>query len=867
MKDKIWIVSIAIASVFFTEPVRAEMSYLKLKNLDSIFLPECPLPSQGFTAVKTEAFRNMRFLGNFGPKKDPFGCHRQVRPEQQSKNCPQDWPSAYIQMYFPTADGFNLVANQGSTDDPLSKLPLDAVGRNLSTVRKFNGSNLDEMTLALMEALYPQSVQQERLKTNKKKASSDEERESNLIRALETTKKWKELLPAAAISFHAVKDEQRERNNRGWIYPHDIVEQTLLAYAWKRAGKREDYLKLAQGIPECVKATEKPWVLADITKPIADPALDKRRQDWLAESYSVEQYKQWKTQFVNDAPTAQQIQDLAANPELLAFYAYGVDVIDSPLPPLVEGGEAAHKSLGKNTKNNRKYNLYPSCGEDALRDVFYILTYNKEKQIFDVSFLEQAQKVHDLKFYEIPGKKNEKGLLAFFRGRYETDPETKETILDLSNTDPTQVESNRVRDDWSRRVASALPAGNYLKGGGQCEINAGIKNIQAILGTLLGDPKWDEQKDAIAKWDRFCHVFSRDGFQLDWTVLGGTKQDLNKDIDITIAFSINGQTEFTWYFGGGHFSVQKRNQSKLWRSSVGKTVGNSLAEISRFKNSLPWFMSQSNINDIYQKYPEANLIWSLRLRGDFFRTFRFVFKHEVQSFYPLITRWIEMMPLTNIAIQRRLNGLYADFGYPLGDYSAHPGVYKSDEHYVPVTKAELEKEFGKNVADKLGRSVRNPFDRNQVLGDTIRTVTGADDKMDWQDGMAACLALNAEWNPAITETLDKINPEKNPNRYEELAKQVRHDLLKYGKACYAPETSMWREIRDFLTKDVYQPRDIPNLFPERKEDRYFLVGSSSFGSWYYLQSFNGLTGRIGDKSSYLPTEKYSVRCVCTTAAK
>jgi hypothetical protein len=158
----------------------AEISYLQMKGIHSLLRPECEdlSPIHGFNAIKTDVLANVRFYGNYGPPKEPYGCHPQIRAEQRNQDCPQDWIATLVQQLFPAPDGVNLVANQGAKSDLLSQLDPAMIGRLLETI-KFSENQIkehemnDDWTLAVFQALNPVSYQQEEWKVTKgfKKAS------------------------------------------------------------------------------------------------------------------------------------------------------------------------------------------------------------------------------------------------------------------------------------------------------------------------------------------------------------------------------------------------------------------------------------------------------------------------------------------------------------------------------------------------------------------------------------------------------------------------------------------------------------------------------------------------------------------------
>ena len=113
----------------------AAISFYEIKGLGELF-KSCPelSPTEGFMAIETGMLKNIRFSGPYGPKKEPYGCHRQI--QETDTDCPQDWTTALVQQLFPSPTGDMLNVNQGATEDPLSHMTPEAVGRLLNLLQQ-----------------------------------------------------------------------------------------------------------------------------------------------------------------------------------------------------------------------------------------------------------------------------------------------------------------------------------------------------------------------------------------------------------------------------------------------------------------------------------------------------------------------------------------------------------------------------------------------------------------------------------------------------------------------------------------------------------------------------------------------------------
>ncbi len=74
--------------------------------------------------LRDAELENRRFLGNYGSKKDGYGCMEGVSAIHaklvENRDCPQDSTSEWLQRLFPSQDGVNFVANQVGSD-PISQ--------------------------------------------------------------------------------------------------------------------------------------------------------------------------------------------------------------------------------------------------------------------------------------------------------------------------------------------------------------------------------------------------------------------------------------------------------------------------------------------------------------------------------------------------------------------------------------------------------------------------------------------------------------------------------------------------------------------------------------------------------------------------
>jgi len=648
---------------------QAEISYIQLKGTHTLLKPECSelSPVYGFLALKTGLLSNIRFFGNYGPRTETYGCHDQIHDQNA---CPQDGVSALVQQLFPSPDGQNFVANQ-RMHDPLGNLPPEAVGRVLHLLHSSSGhldsSHYENWKMALFRALYPQIVLQNQANNgrelqsalkaikvkkselaNQTKTGSPAEKLSSLqqeleslelriqqlqqeskspIEAVKRSKKWEQIEPFSQALFHAMN----ELHNGHSPYPKKILEHSLLAYAWKKAGAKSDILNLIRELPECITPENRDWILAT-KNPF--PEQVQKLEHWLKDSYTKTQYLNWKSHFQEGQPTQPQISELESNLELAAFYtSIYQDEEKNILPPLAGYATAAHESLGASSDPKRKYQTYPDCGETSLRNFFNILLYNKAEGIFDVTVLEKTAYENHLHVYSGARHGSERGLLAFYQNKAQNQ----------KNISPSHVEDDEVRDRWSMQVASQLTGVKYLKphssfGAAQCEINAGIENMQRVIGTLLGDPEWDHLHSSSEKWDRICSLFSRDDFALDYSV--ESEDSRNAEMGI-VSFSINGKPAFEWHFSQTHFYIEKilRPGADQWPAVIYDRT-----TLKNYEEN-PWILSAFAPGSSW-KFIGPSIFWYVPLQNGQNRLSCVVRALSLKdsSLHPIVKKWIESLP-------------------------------------------------------------------------------------------------------------------------------------------------------------------------------------------------------------------------------
>ena len=600
-------------SFLFLEGLRAEISPGLIRGVDGLIDPSCKekiSPVYAMGMIKSDTLAHIRFWGSYGrvpagqeghyPSCQWAGRWGRDNP-YASDDCPLDATSALIQSLFPSHARTDFVANQGSKDDPISKLTPENIGSLIELIHNWNipetgdpdpataelwilqvyrALNLDDQDLkkTTFQALSLAQTQCEQYRQDHaplgrllenfqavtermdehpcKKGQKVFDFDRSLA-ALKGTKKWKAIEPWAKILYRAVQESKQTSS----LYPPSTPERALVSYLLKKGSDKKVFLDFLKSTPSCLSDQGRKLVhnYSSFQREI-EIGTPPMLSEFLSSHFTPDELIHFK-----QMTTEEKIAHVNSDPERLGYYYYSSNLSD--LPSLIGGQQAAHKSLGINQRSDRKYNLYPDCGEASVRNFFNILFYNSETKQFQPEILTQMKERHGLNPYRDISKKGkpdkvgvEKGLLAFY----------------TRNPDSTQLASDRVRDDWSRRVISQLPGVNYIKSGGQCEMNAGIDNALQVLGHLLGDESIkqsgtpEKRKEAL---DRLCKISSREGFHLSWRP---EHNPTPENTDEKLIFSINGKPRFQWEFMRGHFSlteIQENSSTQTdWRAKLPKEV-------------------------------------------------------------------------------------------------------------------------------------------------------------------------------------------------------------------------------------------------------------------------------------------------------
>jgi hypothetical protein len=864
---------IAVEILVFAAPLHAEMNFMEMRGVHELLNPDYDYlsPVFGFTLLETKTLENMRFYGNYGPEikdertpkgkliKKGFGCLDGEIGAILKKNqdCPQDSTSELIQRLFPAQDRVNFVANQIDSDI-VSHLKPETIGKVLGRISQIQDSDLtdpakvkkltEDLKSVLFESLHPKKYYDKRIselqKEQKRNDCSPEEKLklAEQISSIEAilkfdgntpptgTGKEKDFEALAKLLVEALKESRVAPE----AYTKHFPEQALLSFFLKKGNEKKDYLSLFQGMTEM-----NPRIMKGASF-LKDPS---QQAHFLSQHYSKADYDLSK---VTGDPIVV-AEDLIRNPEKLVFYALQEAMSVKPLPPILSYAQAKHSSLAGGS--------YPDCGETSLRNFFNIALYNQKEGKFDVNYLAELKEKN-------PQLQIHPNLVSFYQQHFH----------------PASSVNQGVRDDWSEMIASKHEGVNYLKpreSTAQCEINAGVDNMMAVIDHLLFKKGPIAQaKDRAGKLDELCKALSREGFDLSWKVQGANgegREKLNElNTGVNLEMSINGKPSFIWQFMPGHFVVQEIHEGRQsWKDQVGGEMAKRLSQNERSFSPLllHWFSNEKNWDQIgvhSHARDQESLLYGLPLSSNETKLFAFqkiLLNPRVKSMKNFATRIQSALPENDLYTQQEIHSSLADNDYPFGDPSHAIG--KVDAIYTRVSQAKLSQKYGGDSAKKMGRSWERVMHGHKItIGEPLLKENGEELKVKFEQAIEKCLELNPE--------KDREKVKKAFQAREAALDQIRKSYLSDAEAeveltrihsempipgIYLMSEEEWKIIEgDFGYREKkYIPQILPKLF-----NRVFW--SSTSGSHYRADNVFMFDGDLGVVYHLNRKHPESVRC-------
>jgi len=863
----------------------AELSHLELKGVHEWINPEYSFlsPINGSLLIGTDTLAHRRFYGNYGPKKSGFDCMENASRIHQilveRDDCPQDYTAELIQRLFPSQDGANFVANQVESD-PVSHLKPGTIGSVLAKLTEVQDRDLEDpvqeerLKLSLMKLFMGSFDERQYLKVSRKElyqrlnttTVSIEDR-TNVRTQLDVIERiLKELeapdAPQASKAPEVSEQTPGELSKRGKPkdfgsfaeliihslkeariapvkYPRYFVEQSFLAFLWKR-GTKADLISYYQGLYKI-----NPKLLKN-SSILTDPELQER---FLHDRYSSPDYI---VEALSEDP-ATESKYLIQYPEKLAFFIQQEYLSsDHFLPRLISFGNANHSSLG-NVQ-------YPDCGETSVRNFFNIILYSNKggEGRFELDRIKHLPNVYPK-------------LIEFYR----------------RNSDPSLAMKDEVRHEWSE-VVSGHAGVEYLKGNGQCEINAGIDNALSIIDRLLFNESDQHRgpivsaRDRESKLDELCKVVSGADFNLQWSPIGMDRSSVNeKNTGIELVFSINSKPLFSWEFRQRHFAVKALPESKKsWKDRVAPLLRKLAPENHELAHTaiLTGFVSESSLlvdeeansaeeNPIYFE----NLLYSLPLgtHDGKIHAFQLVVAHPQAKEMKDLARRLQMrLPANDSDTQRKLHMFLVAYDYPIGEPPPH-ALGRPNAMYRRIPSEEMIRIFGPTVAKSMGKSWERNFPENGhsvIFGDLFQIDSGRPREADYETAIKTCIGLNPEsTQKAVTDAVERrahllrtrsMKPPTNFSSREYRGEYQRQNVDFLAKnpipGCFLLSTVEWEILRHDLSG--LGGAFIPQYLPHLSTAATWLLGDLKYGEATLAWSARYLQKDIRHLSAF--------RCVC-----
>ncbi|MBA3814908.1 MAG: hypothetical protein H0X26_10620, partial [Alphaproteobacteria bacterium] len=518
-----------ISTSIICSPIRAKPPLEHIKDLDAPFISKNKRYLSIAVGADNRYIRGVRFHGNYSAKKSPFPCveHNQLKEDDR----PQDAVTAVLQRFFPSPLHDALVPNN-LQQDQLKKWLTPECGahiiNHIDDNGKFSQLSNEEQVLGIVKALTPHAYWTEALKAPMQAKLTKQSETKVLYSRLQGRDSFK----FANLFVQAIKQSRNPTPEDEYLYDPHIIETGLLTYLWQQAQAKQDF---------------EPYY-----KTLSKDIVDKTVTIDFNSFYTKDNYCNLQESIVLETLS---IEEFMSSPEKMTLLTQGSSYYEDPLPP-----SSAYSSVLFQEADGKNY-IYTNCGENALMDLLNMVMFDPEQRSFA---------------YAQPETLTAKGLdpLKEFSHFYkEIQIYPHQSNLQKTLNAWSQLVSNRnIPNDpdpihylkkQGVRVKKETMDGNY-------ELENGLHNILRVIGKFLNDPLWQpmnqkgkELLTAIQEnLDRFCTLFSRENFLLDWQVSSTKNKEIKHSTDITIAFSVGGENRFELCCGLGHFNLNKYSQAE-----------------------------------------------------------------------------------------------------------------------------------------------------------------------------------------------------------------------------------------------------------------------------------------------------------------
>lgn len=344
--------------------------------------------------------------------------------------------------------------------------------------------------------------------------------------------KIKELAKSMVISLLEQKSTKEKPAKYIPYTPHAV----LLTFMWAKAPTKKDVI---ENYLKTVHKELKALIIPEGVK------LDTFFEELLSSKFNESQLDDFWNLLINGKesinPNTYEVATAVASLREFKSQVY---------PPIFEWRRVTYDSF-----------FFPDCGETSARLFLNILTYDQEKQIFDITKLTRNN------YLKIP-----KTVIEFYT-KYPN-------VSDANKVSQESGVTKEIKDpfqDWGILIQN-LPGITYANAG-VCELEAGLGNMLKVLNyLLLGNDKEFLKKTKEEQLDYLAKVLSSETFKISWKVKNNENEVVNnKDVDLTLIFTViagNNIYDFEWAFNKGHFEIfiQASEGSQTFNAAIIKQL-------------------------------------------------------------------------------------------------------------------------------------------------------------------------------------------------------------------------------------------------------------------------------------------------------
>ncbi|MDP1724563.1 MAG: hypothetical protein Q8L85_07665 [Alphaproteobacteria bacterium] len=420
------------------------------------------------------------------------------------------------------------------------------------------------------------------------------------------------------VLFSRILVEALREKNEWTFYPKNVVEHTLLAFAWKKADKRTDMEELVKAAVDSVD--------------FSNNSNTNFNQDF----YFSCKKKQ------KDEPESFE-NEVFSNPELASFFGHGHEIYENEYPLLITYGQAR---LGEYQ--------FPDCVETMIRNFFNILLYDNRSNKFEVDKLKNTEiKVSD-------------ELISFY-ANYPT--------ISLQKT-------QRARNDWATIVSNKenvkyLQRDKFNPQKGY-EMASDIINVVMLLQNFVPISKdeikheYDRNKKLSTARDyllTFLHNFSDPQYGRQWSI--SAKNETFDSDNLCIAVENNEKAVFNLNIGSMHGSLE-------YEQKLNKKNNFNIDFLEKNKNNLDFYVLNLSLSSerlfFLRKYgcqDRSEIVFSCNLydSDEMANVIDFVLSQKLDVFYKFLDFWLSTLPIDDNNMKLTLYEIFKKNTFDVENYT------------------------------------------------------------------------------------------------------------------------------------------------------------------------------------------------------